>query len=104
MMRILLWIHHKRHGGRNFQWPEMCLILVLLLPMNAFAEEINRSQPAVTDRTIAWAVERQIRADGVVPLDPIDVSVNDGIVTFEGTVNNLLAKERAAQLAETVRG
>lgn len=39
-----------------------------------------------------------------MPIDPVDISVNDGIVTFEGTVNNLLAKERATQLAETVRG
>lgn len=107
MRRLLLGIsHHKRHGERYVRWQEFALvILILLVPMgNVQGEEKDGSQPVVTDQTIALAVEREIRADGVVSIDPIDISVNDGIVTFEGTVNNLLAKERAATLAETIKG
>jgi osmotically-inducible protein OsmY len=58
----------------------------------------------LTQRDITYAVENEFYHDPVVSLDQIDVSTTDGTVKLSGTVSNLLAKERATRLAETVRG
>ena len=58
----------------------------------------------VTDVSITDAVEDQLLLDDAVILFQIDVSTIDGIVTLEGTVDNLLAKERAARIAKIVKG
>lgn len=58
----------------------------------------------VTDMEITDAVENEMMFDQAVPLAPIDVSTESGIVTLSGNVTNLLAKRRAGRLAETVTG
>jgi hypothetical protein len=42
------------------------------------AESAQQCQNAIMDHAIALAVENKIRADGVVPMDPIDISVHNG--------------------------
>ncbi len=42
--------------------------------------------------------------DSAVPSHLIDVTTRDGIVTLTGSVDNILAKERAARLARIVKG
>ncbi len=56
------------------------------------------------DEGITMAVENELFYDKAVDQDRIDVVTVDGIVTLSGTTRNILAKERAARLAETVRG
>jgi osmotically-inducible protein OsmY len=58
----------------------------------------------ITDGTIRSAVEDEFLYDRAVPLNDIDVSVDAGIVTLTGKVDNLLAQERAAKVARTVKG
>jgi len=41
--------------------------------------------------------------EGVFPND-LDVSTSQGIVTLSGSVNNILAKERSLNMAESIRG
>lgn len=104
---FLLWtVQQKRREGKILTGLAIGLVLILfLITANTWpAEPSLQHRNTLTDRTIALAVESEIRADGVVPIDPIDISVHNGIVTYEGTVNNLLAKERATKLAETVKG
>jgi osmotically-inducible protein OsmY len=58
----------------------------------------------ITDSGITTAVERGLAFEkGVFPND-VDVSTSQGIVTLSGSVNNLLAKERAVKMAESIRG
>lgn len=77
-----------------------CAILTIVVPMtNSVAQ-----QEELTDSTIRDAVEDEILFDPAVSLNNIDVAVQNGIVTLTGSVNNLLAQQRAIQLAETVRG
>ena len=58
----------------------------------------------ITDSGITSAVEDGlIREKGVFPND-VDVSTSQGIVTLSGSVDNLLAKERAVKIAESIRG
>jgi osmotically-inducible protein OsmY len=57
-----------------------------------------------SDREISSAIERQLEADAAVSAHLIDLQVRDGIAVLSGSVNHLLARERAQLLAETVRG
>lgn len=59
---------------------------------------------APTDTQIADAVEDEYMFDRAVPYDAVDVSVTDGVVDLSGEVNNILARDRATRLAETVKG
>ena len=58
----------------------------------------------ITDRGITSAVEREFLIEKGVPSDSIDASTTQGIVTLLGSVDNLLAKERAVKIAESIRG
>jgi len=58
----------------------------------------------MTDTSIGETVEDQLFIDQAVPSHRIEVTAEDGIVTLTGTVSNILAKERTAKIAETVRG
>ena len=59
---------------------------------------------AAEDLAICDQVEDELLYDPAVKSERIDVSCNEGVVTLEGTVTNLLAKERSQNLAETVSG
>lgn len=66
-------------------------------------------KPAAADRTItddaiALAIENRFRSETAVPWHLIDVAVANGIVTLSGIVDNVLAKDRATLIAESVRG
>lgn len=72
-------------------------ILVLATPLALAAREIN-------DQEITDAVEEELLFDPAVLLNNIDVVTTDGVVTLKGTTDNILARRRAARLAETVKG
>ncbi len=58
----------------------------------------------IPDPDIAQAITRHLKEDSAVRSERIRVSVKDGICTLEGSVGNLLAKERALRVAETLKG
>ncbi len=58
----------------------------------------------MTDAQISDAVVKEFVFDAAVPSNEIDVGTTKGIVTLTGSVNNLLAKERATTIALTVKG
>jgi osmotically-inducible protein OsmY len=58
----------------------------------------------MTDLEISDAVEDELMYDPVVTARRLDVAASEGVVTLTGTLDNLLAKDRAERLAETVRG
>ncbi len=64
----------------------------------------SRAQQPIADPDVSAHVEREILFDPAVPHDLIDVATANGVVTLTGTVDNLLAKERATHIAQTVRG
>ncbi|MEZ5318533.1 MAG: BON domain-containing protein [Vicinamibacterales bacterium] len=59
---------------------------------------------AMTNADVLDAVEDELLVDRRVPSRHVTVQFVDGIVTLTGTVDNLVAKERAARIAETVKG
>jgi osmotically-inducible protein OsmY len=92
---------HRAAVGR---WCAMLLIaagtqVLALLPLQAAS-----TKREITDSGITAAVEGGLAFEkGVFPND-VDVSTSQGIVTLSGSVNNLLAKERAVKMAESIRG
>lgn len=58
----------------------------------------------VKDREIVFAVEMELLNEESVPSHLINVEADNGIVTLTGSVDNLLAKDRASRIAETVKG
>lgn len=67
-------------------------------------EAVHAKQFVATDQSISDKIEDEmIWEPGVSPIR-IDISTTDGIVTLNGQVNSLLAKERAVRIAETVKG
>jgi osmotically-inducible protein OsmY len=58
----------------------------------------------VTDTNIEIAIEDELMQDQAVPSYLVDIACTNGIVTLTGSVDNLLAKERALAIAETVKG
>lgn len=82
-------------------WLSFLLVpcLMLLLGSTALPQEEK-----LDDKDITTAVEQELARDAYVPYNRIDVKTTDGVVTFTGTVQDLLAKKRATKLAETIKG
>ncbi len=72
------------------------LFLLLPAPVSAI--------PQLNNISITDAVEDELFIDSAVPSQRIDVSTVDGVVTLSGSVDNILAKERAARIARIVKG
>ncbi len=72
------------------------------LAVLALALTVRAQGPA--DEMITDAVMGELVTDPGVEAYAIDVSTDDGVVTLSGTVDNVLAKDRATRVAETVKG
>lgn len=79
-------------------WVPCLLIAGLLMPVSASRGE------DITDRDITGAVETELIFDEVVASHLIDVETIDGVVTLSGTVSNVMSRERAVMIAESVKG
>ena len=81
-------------------------VFAVALPLHAQQVEAVEPQPpnAPRDTDIARALETDLMMNENLMADKIDVNVVDGIVTLSGTVDDLLARDRAGSVAKTVRG
>jgi osmotically-inducible protein OsmY len=91
--------HHRFVQRRTW-----ILSLVVLVSFMAVYPVLAVKAKGIKDIDITLAVERQLQKDEGVPAHLIDVQTKDGIVTLSGPVENLLARERAAQIAATIKG
>lgn len=80
------------------------LALLMLFLLLAALPVTGQCAGFITDEDITDRLEIKFRFDPVVPFNTLDVSTDRGIVTLTGVVSNLLARERATRIAETVRG
>ncbi len=80
------------------------VLAALLLAFGWSLTSAHAVERAVNDTTVRDAVEDEFFFDHAVSLNTIDVSVKDGVVTLQGEVNNVLAQQRAARIARTVKG
>ena len=80
------------------------LILIVTLTALVLAFSPALAANKMTDQEISDAIEDEISWDLAVPAHRIIVISTDGVVTLSGNVDNVLAKERAVRIAETVKG
>ena len=86
------------------RWSASLLIAAGIQTLVLPSLQAATTEKEITDRGITTAVEGGLKLDkGVFPND-VDVSTSQGIVTLSGSVNNLLAKERAVMAAKSIRG
>ena len=90
----------RRPGGLR----RLLAVVTVVLVFGFCAAAGAAVMPAVNGTSISDAVESELSRDQAVPAYLLDVMTTDGVVTLSGTVNNILAKERAAQIAMTVKG
>ncbi len=83
-------------GKRNMTG--LCAVMIF----GVVAVAVARNEHADVDITVA--VEDLMRTNEEVPAHRIDVHTQDGIVVLEGTIHNLLAKNKAAEIAANVEG
>lgn len=76
------------------------LTLILFGPA-VFGQQTDRR---LTDDNITNRIETELIFQAEVPSYWIDVKTSDGIATLTGSVNNLLAKDKAEQVAMAVKG
>lgn len=88
-------------------WLKLNLLLVFVvvgLSLFLSLKPVNAQDAQWTDTEITNAIETQIWLDQAVNANKINVKTESGIVTFSGTVNNVLAKDRAVKIAESTKG
>ncbi len=93
---LLFTLHPCSHKNRRAIAVMLILCLVVFVP--------GLSARELTDTNIENAVERQLLSDQAVPAYRITVESENGIVSLAGTVGNILAKERARNVTEAVKG
>ena len=91
--------HHR--GTQRRYW---ILSFIAIISFLAISPVLAKETKDIKDIDITLAVERQLQKDAGVPAHLIDVRTRDGIVTLSGPVENLLARERAAEISETIKG
>ncbi|MEE4364556.1 MAG: BON domain-containing protein [Desulfotignum sp.] len=93
-----LFAEKKQDDPKNIWIVAAVLILTMAFPCFALTEA------KLTDADIENAVERQLLSDQAIPAYRITLTCTDGVVSLHGTVSNILAKERALEITETVKG
>jgi hypothetical protein len=76
----------------------ICVCVLVKAP--AFVEAASE----ISDQAISDKIDDELMQDASVIANKIDVATVYGIVTLKGDVANILAKDRAARIAETVKG
>jgi osmotically-inducible protein OsmY len=108
-MKIIMlkeWPHRAGIGRRSALLLIAAGMQIVFVPwlQAATTEQPATTQQKITDRGITNAVEDGlIYEKGVYP-DYLDVSTSQGIVTLSGSGDNILFKERAVKIAESIRG
>lgn len=79
-------------------------VLAAMLGFGLCAVAQAEAPRSLSQSEIQAAVETEFLFDPMVLANDIDLTLDDGVVTLSGTVDHLAAKERAADLASTIRG
>ncbi len=86
------------------RWFAVLLVATSMQTMLSAPVQAAPATKKITDGGITFAVEQELVSEkGVFP-NFVDVTTTDGIVTLSGSVIDLLAKDRALKIAESLRG
>ena len=92
------------HSVAIGRWSAILLVAAITQTLVLPSLQAATAKREITDKGITFAVEKALMVEkGVIPND-VDVTTSQGFVTLSGAVDNLLAKERAVKIAESIRG
>jgi osmotically-inducible protein OsmY len=80
------------------------LLFLMAVMASPAAASVRADEARFDDRDITTAIDAECWLDDAIDANALDVHTQDGVVTFKGTVDNILAKERASEIASNVRG
>ena len=86
------------------RWSAILLVAVGMQTLMLPRLKAETKEKQITDSGITSVVEKGLKQEKGVAPDDVDVSTSQGIVTLSGSLDNLLAKERAVRIAESIRG
>ncbi len=89
----------RRRGLSSQRWIAFIGSIALAMSM---AVTVQAAAPS--DEEISTAIEGELLFHPEIPYNQVDISTSDGIVTVEGKVPSLLAKNRTVRLAESIKG
>lgn len=84
---------------KNFTRALLALTVLMISPLR-----IHAAVTPVTDKDISRAIERNLSMDCAVSPHFIDINIKNGKVTLSGSVDNLIARDRAAKIAQSLKG
>lgn len=79
-------------------------ILIVGILLTVFVRNIYAGDIDIPDSTITYAIESDFNWGKGISSHLIDIDTKDGIVTLSGFVNNILSRERALEIAESIKG
>ena len=98
MSRQLLRMSLFPNAAARSPFAAVVLVVILLGAATVVAQQV------IEDADITRAVEDELWIDQMVDANGIDVSTSEGIVILDGSVGTILAKDRAARIAESTVG
>lgn len=95
--------------GERFSLPKLLAALLSFLLVfiagSCSNEQTGRMQNELPDdRDITEAIRSQYEVSDEIPADSLQIQVDEGVVTLNGTTSNLLAKKTATEIAESAYG
>lgn len=103
-MKAPLIERYIHYGARRRGCRLGLLLASALTALPLLASDVEANAPVINDNTITARVLSDLDNSRGLSSHLIDVKCHDGIVTLSGSVSNLLAKERAVRVAESIRG
>lgn len=96
------------YSGR-FSFSKLLLSIILSMALlfsisSCRQDEQPSTVPVPSNEEITETIQSQLDSSSHIPGDSVKVTVQDGIVTLSGTAANLLAKNKAIDIAEGVKG
>lgn len=80
------------------------IILLMAFIMAVFSSSALMANEPISDKEISNAIYNELMFNATTPAHLIDVETTNGIVTLTGSVDNILAEDRAVKIARTVKG
>ncbi|MBD3379749.1 MAG: BON domain-containing protein, partial [Candidatus Omnitrophica bacterium] len=87
---------------KNIKALAVCLTALMVFCL--YGPDSYSREKDISDRDITHQVNNELLFDPGVSSHLVDVKTDAGIVTMTGTVDNILAKERSAEIAKRVKG
>lgn len=101
----------SRLNGRHFAISFLLVLFLAVFPFTACQQEgepqklrVETPEQDLRDKDITDAVQNDLLMSPSVPSHLIDVQTENGIVILSGSVDSLLAEDRAITIAESIKG